>query len=164
MTDTNLTVRPLSVVTYRFGYSQNVMEGPSRSPSGYQIASSHDLLLREYQRNSTDDFFGALDWKPTQATKVSFEEQVDHYKGDSYFTLDPAYLMVQEADGTPVALLQNYDSLSPYAASSCNTRLRHWQQPHAHIAAGREPAGHQRGLLGGGKLPAHAANQGSDSH
>ena len=121
MTDTNLTVRPLSVVTYRFGYSQNVMEGPSRSPSGYQIASSHDLLLREYQRNSTDDFFGALDWKPTQATKVSFEEQVDHYKGDSYFTLDPAYLMVQEADGTPVALLQNYDSLSPYAASSCNT-------------------------------------------
>ena len=134
MTDTNLTLRPLSVFTYRFGYSQNVMEGPSNSPSGYQIASSHDLLLREYQRNSTDDFFGALDWKPTQTTKISFEEQVDHYKGNSYFTLDPAYLMVQEADGTPVALCRTTTPCPPtrppvaipppWAAIPCSPRNR----------------------------------------
>ncbi len=39
-----------------------------------------------------------------QGTKLTFEEQVDHYKADSYFTLDPSYFNVQEADGTKVAL------------------------------------------------------------
>ena len=121
MTDTSLTIHPVSAWTYRFGYSQNIMQGPTISPSGYSFASSYSMLLREYQRNSTDDFFGALDWKPTQATKVSFEEQIDHYKGDSYFTLDPANLTVQEADGANVAFLASYYSLSPYAASSCST-------------------------------------------
>jgi hypothetical protein len=121
MTDTKLTIHPLSVFTYRFGYSQNIMQGPTVSPSGYQLAGAYVLLLQEFQRNSTDDFFGALDWKPTQATKISFEEQIDHYKGNSYFTLDPANLTVQEADGTNVAFLTSDFNLSPYAASSCNT-------------------------------------------
>jgi len=58
MTDTNLTLLPLSKVTFRVGYSQNVFEGPSLSPSGYQVAGSYDLLLQEYQRNSTDDWTG----------------------------------------------------------------------------------------------------------
>lgn len=121
MTDTNLTLLPLSKVTFRVGYSQNVMQGPSLTPSGYQIAGSYDILLREMQRNSTDDFTGAIDWKPVQGTKLTFEEQLDHYKGNSYFTADPSYFNVQEADGTPVALLANYDSLTPYASSACNT-------------------------------------------
>ncbi|HTX75619.1 MAG TPA: hypothetical protein VMD29_05375 [Terracidiphilus sp.] len=121
MTDTSLTIHPLSEWTYRFGYSQNIMQGPTVSPSGYQVGSAYALLLQEYERNSTDDFFGALDWKPTQTTKVSFEEQIDHYKGNSYFTLDPANLMAQEADGTKVAFLTSYFNLSPYGASSCNT-------------------------------------------
>ncbi len=52
------------------------------------------------QRNGTDDFFGAVDWKPVSGTKLTFEEQVDHYKADSYFT-QPAngYRQVQEPDG-----------------------------------------------------------------
>ena len=57
MTDTNLTLLPLSKVTYRLGYSQNIMQGPSLSPSGYQFAK-YDAILQEYQRNSTDDFTG----------------------------------------------------------------------------------------------------------
>jgi hypothetical protein len=32
--DTNLTLFPLSKLTYRFGYAENTMEGPSLSPSG----------------------------------------------------------------------------------------------------------------------------------
>jgi hypothetical protein len=121
MTDTNLTILPLSKVTFHAGYSQNIFQGPSLTPSGYQFASSYDVLLREFQRNSTDDFTGGIDWKPVQGTKLTFEEEIDHYKGDSYFTLDPSYLNVQEADGTKVALLANYDSLTPYASSSaCN--------------------------------------------
>ena len=118
MTDTNLTLMPLSKLTYRFAYSQNIFEGPSQSPSGYQYAGAYYVLLEEYQRNSTDDFTGAVDWKPFKGTKLTFEEQIDHYKGDSYFTLAPQSYLFQEADGTPVAPLVNYDSELPYGYSS----------------------------------------------
>jgi hypothetical protein len=121
MTDTNLTFLPLSKVTWRVGYSHNTFEGPSLTPSGYQVASSYDVLLEEYQRNGTDDYMAALDWKPLRETRFTLEEQIDHYKADSYFIMDPAYFNVQEPDGTPVALLANYDSLTPYSgASACN--------------------------------------------
>jgi hypothetical protein len=120
MTDTNLTIFPLAKVTFRAGYSQNIFQGPSLTPSGYQIGGSDDILLREFQRNSSDDFTGGVDWKPVQGTKLTFEEQIDHYKADSYFTLDPSYLNVQEADGTNVALFANYDALTPYGSSACN--------------------------------------------
>jgi hypothetical protein len=120
MTDTNLTFLPRAVVSYRLAYSHNTMEGPSLSPSGYQFAGSYDVLLREYQRNGTDDFTGGLDWKPVPNTRLTLEEEVEHYKADSYFTMDPSYFNVQEPDGTKVALLMNYDSLAPYASTACN--------------------------------------------
>ncbi|MGA8107991.1 MAG: hypothetical protein WB974_01065, partial [Acidobacteriaceae bacterium] len=106
----------------RAGYSHNTFEGPSLTPSGYQFASSYDVLLEEYQRNGTDDFVGGIDWKPVKDTKLTFEEVVDHYKADSYFTMDPSYYTVQEADGTKVAPLANYDNLTPYSTTSaCNS-------------------------------------------
>jgi hypothetical protein len=119
MTDTNLTIFPISKVTYRAGYSQNIFQGPTLSPSGYQFAK-YDAILQEYQRNSSDDFTGAIDWKPVQSTKLTFEEEVTHYKADSYFTLAPGDFNVQEADGLQAALT-DFDSLTPYpTASSCN--------------------------------------------
>lgn len=118
MTDTNLTLRPQSTFTYRVGYSHNTMEGPSLSPS-YSIMK-YDALLAEQQRHSTDTFFGALDWKPRADTKISFEETVVHYKGDSFFALAPNQFLVQEADGTK-AYLGNWDSQTAYNASACNT-------------------------------------------
>lgn len=118
MTDTNLTLLPLSSITYRFGYSQNIFQGPSLSPSGYQFAK-YNAILQENQRNSTDDFLAAVDWKPIKGTKLTFEEEINHYKADSFFTLAPGSLTLQEADGTPVAI-NDYDSLSPYSISACN--------------------------------------------
>jgi hypothetical protein len=119
MTDTNLTIFPISKVTYRAGYSQNIFQGPTLSPSGYQFAK-YDAILQEYQRNSSDDFTGAIDWKPVQSTKLTFEEEVTHYKANSYFTLAPGDFNVQEADGLQAALT-DFDSLTPYpTASSCN--------------------------------------------
>jgi hypothetical protein len=122
MTDTGLTLLPLSKVTFRVGYSQNIFQGPTLSPG--RSIGKYDSLLAEYQRNSTDDFLGAIDWKPWQLTRITFEEQVDHYKADSYFTLAPSELTVQEADGTP-ASLGNWDIAStpatPYPIASCNT-------------------------------------------
>jgi hypothetical protein len=119
MTDTNLTVLPLSKVSFRAGYSQNIFQGPTLSPA--RSVGKYDSLVMEVQRNSTDDFTGAIDWKPVQHTKVTFEEQVTHYKADSYFTLNPNGFLVQEADGTPVSL-GDWDALaSPYSISACNT-------------------------------------------
>jgi len=118
MTDTGLTIFPLSKVTYRAGYSQNIFQGPSLSPSGYQFAK-YDAILEEYQRNSADDFIGAIDWKPVRGTTLTFEEEIDHYKEDSYFTMAPGDFIAQEADGTKVAL-DDYDSQAPYPSSACN--------------------------------------------
>lgn len=117
MTDTNLTLLPLSTITFRFAYSKNIFQGPSTTPSGNSVAGSA-LLLEEYQRNSTDDFTGAVDWKPVKDTKLTFEEQVDHYKGDSFFSMAPQYFTAQESDGTKVALLTSYASYVPYGYTS----------------------------------------------
>jgi hypothetical protein len=118
MTDTNLALLPLSKLTYRLGYSQNVMQGPSLTPSGYQIGGSNAVILEEMQRNSSDDFTAGVDWKPVRGTKLTLEEQIDHYKGDSYFNMAPQYLTVQESDGTRVALLTSYQNFLPYGYSS----------------------------------------------
>jgi hypothetical protein len=119
MTDTGVTIMPLSKVSYRLGYSQNIFQGPSLSP-GYSIGTS-DQLLQEYQRNSTDDFTGAVVWKLVQLTTLTFEERVDHFKEDSYYTLAPSQFNVQEADGTRAAL-GNWDATAaPYSIASCNT-------------------------------------------
>jgi hypothetical protein len=118
MTDTSLTIFPLSRVKYRAGYSQNIFQGPSLSPSGYSFAK-YNAILEQYQRNSTDDFTGAIDWKPWPRTQLTFEEQIDHYKADSWFTMASIDFIAQEADGTPVAL-DDYDSTTPYPATACN--------------------------------------------
>jgi len=119
MTDTSVTILPLSKVTFRAGYSQNIFQGPSLSPG--RSIGKYDLMLAEYQRNSTDDFLGAIDWKPFPLTKVTFEERVDHYKADSYFTLAPSAFNVQEADGTPAAIGNWYATASPFPIADCNT-------------------------------------------
>jgi hypothetical protein len=125
MTDANLTILPLSKVTFRVGYSQNIFQGPTLSPA--RSVGKYDSLAMEYQRNSTDDFTGAIDWKPLPQTKITFEEQVTHYKTGSYFTLNPNGFQAQEADGTPVSL-GDWDfvaitatATAPYTISACNT-------------------------------------------
>ena len=118
MTDTNLTLRPFDVFTFRLGYSHSTMEGPSLSPS-YTIMK-YNALLEQYERNGSDDFLGAVDWKPSPATKISLEMQANHYKSDTFFTLDPSGFLVQEADGTP-AYLGNFTSFTPYGIAACNT-------------------------------------------
>ncbi len=118
MTDTNLTLFPFATFSYRLGYSHSTMEGPTYSPS-YTILK-YNAMLRQYERNGDDDFLGAIDWKPAPLTKISFEIQANHYKADTFFTLDPNGFMVQEADGTP-AYLGNFTSFVPYGIAACNT-------------------------------------------
>ncbi|MGH9561882.1 MAG: hypothetical protein ACRD3S_10550, partial [Terracidiphilus sp.] len=92
--------------------------------------AGQEVILQEYQRNSTDDFLAGVDWKPVRGTRITFEEQIDHYRGNSTFSLAPQNLYVQEADGTKVALLDSYQQFVPYgyststgafsAAANCN--------------------------------------------
>ncbi|MGA9670096.1 MAG: hypothetical protein WBQ94_12860 [Terracidiphilus sp.] len=120
MTDTDLTLRPFDTFTYRFAYSHSTMEGPTSSPSYTPLGMKYNALLRQYERNGNDNFLGAIDWKPSAATKISLEMQANHYKSDTFFTLDPSGFLVQEADGTP-AYLGNFTSLTPYGIAGCNT-------------------------------------------
>ena len=120
-TNASVTFFPVSKVFYRASYSQDIFQGPSLTPSGYQVAGSYDILLQEMQRNSTDDFTGEIDWKPVPLTRLTFEEVVDHFKENSYFTMDPNYFRFQEADGTNVALLADYDALAPSITCNANS-------------------------------------------
>lgn len=120
-TNANLTFFPVSKLSYQAGYANDVFQGPSLTPSGYQFASSYSVLLQEMQRNSTDSLTGEIDWKPVPLTRISFQEVIDHYKADSYFTMDPSYYQFQEANGQPVALLYNYYSLTPSITCNANS-------------------------------------------
>lgn len=116
MTDTNLTIRPLSAVTYRFGYSQNIFQGPSMTPSGNSVAGQ-EILLQMMQRNSIDDWTGSVEWKPVPQTRLMYEQEITHYKGDSYFNMAPSSFLFQEANGLPVAPLTTYSNTYPYGFS-----------------------------------------------
>ena len=54
--------------------------------------------------------------------------QVNHYKSDTFFTLDPNGFLVQEADGTP-AYLGNFTSFTPYGVAGLQHR-QHGQRVH----------------------------------
>jgi len=125
MLDTRLTVFPLSKVTYRVGYAQNLVQGPGLSPGTSSnffnpSAGANDQLFGEYMRNNSDDFFGEVDWKPVRDTTLVYEEVVDHIKINSYLTLSPTNFLVQEANGV-LAAPGGWDSYTPYGISSCNT-------------------------------------------
>lgn len=118
MTDTGVTIKPFDTFTYRLGFSHSTMEGPTLSPS-YTIMK-YNALLMQFERNGNENYLGAIDWKPSQKTKVTFEAEVNHYKSDTFFELDPNGFLVQEADGTK-AYLGNYTSFVPYGVAACNT-------------------------------------------
>jgi hypothetical protein len=122
MTDTDLTLRPFDTITYRFAYSHSTLEGPTLSPSYTLFGMKYNALLRQYERNGNDNFMGGFDWKPSPATKISVEMQANHYKSDTFYTLDPNGFLVQEADGTP-AYLGNYTSLTPYGVPPAPTAI-----------------------------------------
>lgn len=123
MTDTSLSIYPLSRVTYRLAYSQNIFQGPSLTPA--MSVGKNNSLLQQFQRSSADDFTGGIDWRPIQNTKITFEEQIDHYKVNIYDTLSPSQMLFQEADGTPVSI-GDWNSQTPYGAGSCNSAYTGW--------------------------------------
>jgi opacity protein-like surface antigen len=128
MTDVNITLAPLSKVSPRFGYSQNIHQGPS----GSTIHVSADGLLLQNWRLSTDVWNAGIDWKPLARTSVSFDEFITHYKGNTSWQL--IGLNYKLSNGTPVSLGVNLSSVwnapcaAPFAANgtvnpTCNSFL-----------------------------------------
>ena len=131
MTDTQLTLFPVSKISVRLGYSKNVMQGTSLLPARAAGILKYSALLQQTQRHSTDEFKAAIDWKPLARTVVTYEQTLTHYKENSFFTLDPNGFLAQEADGTPV-YLGNWDvvsngsaatttSFAAYSSAACNS-------------------------------------------
>jgi hypothetical protein len=131
MTDTNLTLYPQSTFSVHFGYSQNIMQGPSLLPVRSGGVIKYNALMELYQRHSTDEYSMAVDWKPIKGTQITYEQRIHHYKENSFITLDPNGFQVQEADGTP-AYLGNWDfssnastsattTYAPYSTAACST-------------------------------------------
>lgn len=105
MTDVDLTLFPISRISFRVGYSQNVNEGPSQSSQH----NGADALFLQNWRNSTDTWRAAVDWKPIPKTMLTFEETIVHYKGDTNWQL--AGLGLQLSNGAPVTL--GFDNFVP---------------------------------------------------
>lgn len=134
MTDVNLTLYPVSKVSFRAGYSQNLSEGPSYS----SIHMGTEGQLLQNWRNNTDSWLGAVDWKPIARTLLTFEESVSHYKGDTNWQLTG--LNLQLSNGTPVSLgfdnisvpscpggaaIANGTTTPPIANAGCNAYLQY---------------------------------------
>jgi hypothetical protein len=98
MTDVDLTILPISKVSFRVGYSQNISQGPSFSS---QHNGAEALYLQNW-RNSTDTWLGAVDWKPMSKTSLTFEESIGHYKGNTSWQLTG--LGLQLPNGVPATL------------------------------------------------------------
>jgi len=98
MTDTSITIAPLSVVSAHLGYFQNVNQGPS----GSTVHVSAEALLLQNWRVSTDVWNAGVDWKPLARTSIRFDEFVTRYKGNTSWQL--AGLNYQLSNGTPVSL------------------------------------------------------------
>jgi len=112
MLDVNLTLMPLSVVSFRLDYNHNIMQGPSNST----IHVGAEALLTQFTRNSTDGWDAGIDWKPLSRTSFSYDEFISHYKGDTSWQLTA--LNYQLSNGTPVSLGIDLSSVwaSPCAA------------------------------------------------
>src|ERR1700730_8386952 len=98
MTDVGLTLFPISKLTFRTAYSQNINQGPS---FGSQHNGAEGFFLQNWS-NSSDTWLAAVDWKPIAKTTLTFEESVVHYKGNTNWQL--AGLNLQLANEAPVSL------------------------------------------------------------
>src|SRR6266702_1222758 len=104
MTDVSITLAPLSVISVRLGYFQNISQGPSNST----LHIGADALLIQNWRISTDVWNAGIDWKPLAGTSVSYDEFITRYKGNTSWQLTGLNYML--SNGTPVSLGVNLSS------------------------------------------------------
>ncbi|HUA91008.1 MAG TPA: hypothetical protein VL991_00500 [Terracidiphilus sp.] len=114
MTDVNLTLLPISKVSFRANYSQNINQGPTFS----SIHIGAEALLQQFWRNSSDSWLGAVDWKPFHGTTLTVEEVLTHYKGDTSWQFG-GQTGLALANGTAVSI--GFDNVTAVGAVSAST-------------------------------------------
>ena len=97
-TGTLLTILPVSLVSFRAGYSHNTHEGPAYST----IHQGGDVQESEWFRNAVDTWTAGVDFKPVKRTTFSYDELLVYYKGDTNYRL--AALPFALPDKTPVTV------------------------------------------------------------
>jgi hypothetical protein len=105
ITDLNLTLAPLSRVSFRVAYNHNINQGPSYST----VHEGTDALLLQNWRNSTDAYIAGIDWKPDNRSTISYDQFITYYKGDTNWQLSG--LNYSLSNGAPVSLGVNLSSV-----------------------------------------------------
>ena len=85
MTDLDLTLLPLSKVSFRLGYSHNNMTGPSYS----SIHEGTDVRLYQPWNTTLNSYRFGVDLKLLPRTVVSYDQFLNYYKGDTNWSLAP---------------------------------------------------------------------------
>src|SRR5438270_4468732 len=98
---TDLTLLPLSRVSFRAGYWRTYSEGPGFSSNVSK--SNTNPLLDQAWRYSDDVWTGGFDFKPFRKTVLNYDQNVTHFKRDTRYKLDPGQLAFQLANGTPAS-------------------------------------------------------------
>jgi len=111
-TDTNLTLLPLSMVSFRAGFNHGTHEGPTFTT----LHDGGDVQLLQWFRNSADTYTGGVDVKVAKRTTVSYDQFYVFYKGDSTFNLTGANYPIQGGSGLTESL--GVDTLS---TATCGT-------------------------------------------
>ena len=98
ITDLQLTLFPLSMVSVRFGFNHNINQGPSYSSTHL----GNDPWLYQNWRNSTNTYTATVNWKPDPKTTISYDQFVTYYKGNTIWSLTGLDNVLP--NGQPVAL------------------------------------------------------------
>jgi hypothetical protein len=99
-TDTNLTLFPVSIVSFRAGYNHGTNEGPTYTT----LHNGGDVQLLQWFRNAADTFSGGVDVKLAKRTTLSYDQFYVLYKGDSTFSLTGANYLVKGGNGLTESL------------------------------------------------------------
>jgi len=97
-TDVQLTLMPISRISYRAAYNHGTHEGPTLST----VHNGADVQVMQWFRNGEDTYTGGVDVKVAPKTTVSYDQFYVLYKGDTNWQLTGANLRL--TDGTPVSL------------------------------------------------------------
>ena len=85
MSDFDLTVLPLSRISFRLGYSRNNMTGPSFS----SFHEGTDVLLSQPWDTTLNSYRFGVDFKFLPKTAISYDQYLDYYRGDTSWHLAP---------------------------------------------------------------------------
>ena len=110
-TNTLFTILPVSVVSFRAGYSHNTREGPAIST----IHQGGDVQESEWFRNAIDTWVGGVDYRPIKRTTLSYDQFLIYYRGDTSYVLAPTPYVLP--DKTPASVGVNL-----LTTSTCGTK------------------------------------------